>query len=85
MLGSNYTSFKFEVLTAGDVTFKFCNCLVKTITIEEGVEKKPCKYKVVAGYTEDEKTTILKELVAENVPPRTVDINLKAYELGYNM
>ena len=26
-----------------------------------------------------------KELVAENVPPRTVDINLKAYELGYNM
>ena len=65
MLGSNYTSFKFEVLTAGDVTFKFCNCLVKTITIEEGVEKKPCKYKVVAGYTEDEKTTILKELVAE--------------------
>ena len=65
MLGSNYTSFKFEVLTAGDVTFKFCNCLVKSITIEEGVEKKPCKYKVVAGYTEDEKTTILKELVAE--------------------
>ena len=65
MLGSNYTNFKFEVLTAGDVTFKFCNCLMKSITIEEGVEKKPCKYKVVAGYTEDEKTTILKELVAE--------------------
>lgn len=65
MLGSSYTNFKFEVLTAGDVTFKFCNCLMKSITIEEGVEKKPCNYKVVAGYTEDEKTTILKELVAE--------------------
>ena len=65
MLGSSYTNFKFEVLTAGDVTFKFCNCMMKSITIEEGVEKKPCKYKVVAGYTEDEKTTILKELVAE--------------------
>ena len=26
-----------------------------------------------------------KALVAANVPPRTVDINLRAYELGYNM
>ncbi len=26
-----------------------------------------------------------KALVAENVPPRTVDINLRAYDLGYNM
>ena len=64
-LGSSYANYKFEVLTDGDVRFFFNNCLMKSITIEEGVEKKPCKYKVVAGYTEDEKTTILKELVAE--------------------
>lgn len=64
-LGSSYANYKFEVLTDGDVKFFFNNCLMKSITIEEGVEKKPCKYKVVAGYTEDEKTTILKELVAE--------------------
>jgi len=64
-LGSSYANYKFEVLTDGDVKFFFNNCLMKSITIEEGVEKKPCKYNVVAGYTEDEKTTILKELVAE--------------------
>lgn len=64
-LGSSYANYKFEVLTDGDIKFFFNNCLMKSITIEEGVEKKPCKYKVVAGYTEDEKTTILKELVAE--------------------
>lgn len=64
-LGSSYANYKFEVLTDGDVRFFFNNCLMKSITIEEGVEKKPCKYNVVAGYTEDEKTTILKELVAE--------------------
>jgi hypothetical protein len=29
------------------------------------VEKKPCKYNVVAAYTEDEETTTLKELVGE--------------------
>ena len=64
-LGSSYANYKFEVQTDGDIRFFFNNCLMKSITIEEGVEKKPCKYKVVAGYTEDEKTTILKELVAE--------------------
>ena len=64
MLGSSYTNFKYEVLVAGDVTFKFCNCLMKTITIEEGQEKLPRNYKVVAAYTADDNTVELKELVA---------------------
>jgi hypothetical protein len=65
MLGSSYTNFKYEVLVAGDVTFKFCNCLMKTITIEEGQEKLPRNYKVVAAYTADDNTVELKELVAQ--------------------
>lgn len=64
-LGSSFANFKFEVQTAGDVTFRFSNCLLKTVTIEEGQEKKPCKYNIVAAYVTEEKTTILKELVAE--------------------
>jgi hypothetical protein len=64
-LGSSYANYKFEVQTDGDIRFFFNNCLMKSITIEEGVEKKPCKYNVVAAYTEDETTTTLKELVAE--------------------
>ena len=64
-LGSSFANFKFEVQIAGDITFRFSNCLLKTVTIEEGQEKKPCKYNIVAAYVTEEKTTILKELVAE--------------------
>ncbi len=64
-LGSSYANFKFEVQVAGDITFYFCNTLMKSITIEEGQEKKPCKYNVVAAYVTEENTTVLKELVAE--------------------
>ena len=64
-LGSSFANFKFEVQTAGDITFRFSNCLLKIVTIEEGQEKKPCKYNIVAAYVTEEKTTILKELVAE--------------------
>lgn len=64
-LGSSYANYKFEVLTDGDVRFFFNNCLMKSITIEEGVEKKPCKYKVVAAYKDSETNINLKELVAE--------------------
>lgn len=63
-LGSNYANYKFEVQVAGDVTFRFSNCLMKTITIEEGQEKLPRNYKVVAAYTADDNTVELKELVA---------------------
>ena len=64
-LGSSYTSYKFEVLNDGDVKFLFNNCLMKSITIEESVEKKPCKYNVVAAYTDSVTNIKLKELVAE--------------------
>jgi hypothetical protein len=64
-LGSSYTNFKFEVQTPGDITFRFSNCLLKTITVEEGQEKLPRNYNVVAAYTEDDNTTILKELVGK--------------------
>lgn len=63
-LGSSYANYKFEVQVAGDVTFRFSNCLMKTITIEEGQEKLPRNYKVVAAYTTDDNTVELKELVA---------------------
>ena len=64
-LGSNYTNFKFEVQTPGDITFRFSNCLLKTITIEEGQEKLPRNYNVVAAYTDGDNTTVLKELVGK--------------------
>lgn len=63
-LGSSYANYKFEVQVAGDVTFRFSNCLMKSITIEEGQEKLPRNYKVVAAYTADGNTVELKELVA---------------------
>lgn len=63
-LGSSYANYKFEVQVAGDVTFRFSNCLMKTITIEEGQEKLPRNYKVVAAYTADDNTVELKDLVA---------------------
>ncbi len=77
MLGSSYTNFKYEVLVAGDVTFKFCNCLMKSITIEEGQEKLPRNYKVVAAYTADGNTVELKELVAltEGITGSTIKAN----------
>jgi hypothetical protein len=59
----NATNLRFEVQVAGDVTFSIGQCNLSGISIEEGVEKKPCKYNVVAAYTEDETTTTLKELV----------------------
>ena len=64
-LGSSYANYKFEVQTDGDIRFFFNNCLMKSITIEEGVEKKPCKYNVVAAYKDSVTNINLKELVAE--------------------
>lgn len=63
-LGSSYANYKFKVQVAGDVNFRFSNCLLKTITIELAQEEVPCSYSVVAAVTEDEQTTNLKELVA---------------------
>lgn len=65
-LGSSYANFKFEALADGDITFRFSNCLLKTITIEEGKPKVPRNYSVVAQYKEDGSDAIvLKELVAK--------------------
>ena len=76
-LGSNYTNFKFEVQTPGDITFRFSNCLLKTITIEEGQEKLPRNYNVVAAYTDGDNTTVLKELVGktEGITGSSVKVN----------
>lgn len=92
-LGSSYANFKFEVQTAGDVTFYFCNTLMKSITIEESQEKLPCKYNVVAAYTDSVSNITLKELVAETegitgstvkvtYPYWLVDAEGKAYTHG---
>ena len=65
-LGSSYTNFKFEVQTAGDITFRFSNCLLKSVEITEAQEKLPRNYNVVAQYkAEDSDAIILKELVAK--------------------
>lgn len=62
-LGSAYTNFKFEVVTPGDITFRFSNCLLKTVNIEKAQPKVPCNYNVVATYTKDDIISELKELV----------------------
>jgi len=59
----NATNLRFEVQTAGDVSFIIGQCNLTGITIEAGVEKKPCTYKVVAAYVNEENTIELKELV----------------------
>ena len=64
-LGSAYTNYKFEVQTAGDITFRFSNCLMKSIEIVEGQEKLPRNYNVVARYTSNDNTIDLKELVGK--------------------
>ena len=58
-------NYKFEVQVDGDLTFLFGNFRMKSITISEAQEKKPCKYNVVAVYEGEESTIVLKELVTE--------------------
>ena len=76
-LGSSFANFKFEVQSEGDITFRFSNCILKTINIEEGQEKVPCTYSVVAGYYTDGELTVLKELVGatEGITGSTVKAN----------
>lgn len=93
-LGSSYTNFKFEVQTAGDVTFKFSNCLMKSITIEEGQEKVARNYNIVAQYQPEEgEPVFLKELLAKtegmtgstiktNYPYWLTDADGNAYTYG---
>ena len=77
-LGSSYANYKFEVQVAGDITFMFGNCLLKTIEIEEAQEKLPRNYNVVAAYTpEGGEPVILKELVpkTEGTTGSTIKVN----------
>ena len=76
-LGSSFANFKFEVQTEGDITFRFSNCILRTINIEEGQEKVPCTYSVVAGYYTDGELTVLKELVGatEGITGSTIKAN----------
>ena len=64
-LGSSYANYKFEAQVDGDITFRFSNCLLKTINIEEGMPKVARNYNVIAQYSDDTKTVDLKELVAK--------------------
>ena len=65
-LGSSFTNFKFKAQVDGDITFLVSQCLLKSLTIEEGIAEIPCTYNIVAAYTaEDGTTTVLKQLVAE--------------------
>ena len=65
-LGSSFANFKFKVQVDGDIEFLVSQCLLKSLTIEEGIAEIPCTYSIVAAYTaEDGTTTVLKQLVAE--------------------
>lgn len=64
-MGSGLASHKFEVQVEGDVTFKIGNTLMTAITIEEGQEKLPRNYNVVAKFVDEEKEVTLKELVGK--------------------
>ena len=65
-LGSSFANFKFEVQEAGDITFRFSNCLLKSVTVEESQEKVARNYNIVAQYkAEDSDAIVLKELCAK--------------------
>ena len=76
-LGSSYANYKFESQIDGDITFNFGQCRLKAITIEEAQEKLPRNYTVVAAYTDDDNTTVLKEIVGktEGITGSTVKVN----------
>ena len=89
----NATNLRFEVLVAGDVSFSIGQCNLTGITITEAQPKLPRNYKIVAAYTADEQTTILKELVGlttgttgstikTNYPYWLTDENAIAYTYG---
>ena len=89
-LGAEYANFKFEVKTAGDITFRISNCYATSIDIQPQL---PRNYNVVAAYVDGDKTIVLKELVAKtegitgstikvNYPYWLIDNNARAYTHG---
>ena len=92
-MSSSLASHKFEVLIDGDVTFKIGNTLMTAINIEEGQEKLPRNYSVVAKYVDEDNDITLKELVGKtegttgttikvNYPYWLIDANNVAYTHG---
>ena len=75
--GSSAANYKFEVQADGDIQIKFGNTILRSITIEEGQEKLPRNYNIVAAYTADDNTTVLKELVGktEGTTGSTIKVN----------
>lgn len=75
--GSSAANYKFEVQADGDIQIKFGNTILRSITIEEGQEKLPRNYNIVAAYTEEDNTTVLKELVGktEGITGSTIKVN----------
>ena len=74
----NNGSMKFEVQTAGDVTFLVSQCVMTSIEVSEAQPKLPRNYSVVAQYTnEEEETIVLKELVGktEGITGSTIKTN----------
>ena len=86
-------SFRFEAQVDGDISFYFGNFRMTSIEITEAQEKLPRNYNVVAAYTADDNTTVLKELVGKtegttgstikvNYPYWLTDVNNVAYTYG---
>lgn len=89
----NNGSLRFEVQAAGDVTFLVSQCVMTSIEIAEAQPKLPRNYTIVAAYTENDNTTVLKELVGKtegttgttikvNYPYWLIDANNVAYTHG---
>ena len=73
----NNGSLRFEVQTAGDITFLVSQCVMTSIEIAEAQPKLPRNYSIVAAYTADDNTTVLKTLVekTEGTTGSTVKTN----------
>lgn len=65
IMSGSAADYKFKSQIDGDITFLVNKTRMVSIKIEEGVEEVPRKYSVVAGYTENGETKVIKELVAE--------------------
>lgn len=79
-------TFKFEAQVDGDISFYFGNFRMTSIEITEAQEKLPRNYNIVAAYTEDDNTTVLKELVGktEGTTGSTIKVNYPYWLLDAN-
>lgn len=79
-------TYKFEAQVDGDISFYFGNFRMTSIEITEGQEKLPRNYNIVAAYTAEDNTTVLKELVGktEGTTGTTVKVNYPYWLLDAN-